>query len=124
MLYVAMCKAIYISNCACYFFRQSSSLIPISRLPKLENKFSITSFVMITFVFITVLLILFINIAIVLLFTYSLPIVLLLPTLLFCVSSSFFILVIFPFNFFTGYGAMHKVNNILIQIGGHLGLST
>ena len=123
MLHVAMCKAIYISNCA-YFFLQSSSLIPISRLPKFENKFSITNFAMIMFVFITVLLILFINIAIVLLFTYSLPIVLLLPTLLFCVSPSFFILVIFLFKFFTGYGAMHKVNNILIQIGGHLGISS
>ena len=43
--------------------------------------------------------------------------------LLFCVSSSFFILVLLSFNFFTGYGTTYKVNNLLIENGGHSGSS-
>ena len=35
--------------------------------------------------------------------------------LLFCVSSSLFILALLSCNFFVGYGTTHKVNNLLIQ---------
>ena len=98
------------------------------------------------FAFVTVLLILLINIAIVLFFTYSFVFLIVLLTsvvflccyfpfiyvgtfpivfsLLFCVSSSFLILDMLPFHFFTGYGTTHKVNNFLIQNGRHFGSST
>ena len=96
------------------------------------------------FVFIIVLLVLSTNIAIVLFFPYSFVSLIVLISLflccyfsfiyvgsfpivfslLFCISSSLFILVLLPFSFFIGYGTTQKVNNLLVQNGGHFDSST